>query len=239
MVQVKKYYLPPTPLVPNSPQPLLQYPRLLQQETDRRPDKVNELFDANDWKTQWIFRYGPTQQSHYHSGIHECMVVLSGTATVRFGVADTSNDLEASTYGDAREKGGIEVDARAGDVFVIPAGVAHKTYNTSPGESFALLTPGFGRGVRTDDVEGALGKVALSGFTMMGAYPKNCGTWDFSVGGEDVKDFARCWSISKPERDPVLGLSPEGLYGQWKEVPLPERKDKRNFFPHAGTRSKL
>ncbi|KAK5100962.1 hypothetical protein LTR70_001000 [Exophiala xenobiotica] len=224
-VVVKKYFLEPTALIPNSPQPLLHYPQLLKDKCN--PAKIHQQFDENDWRTQWVFRYGPTQESHYHSRIHECMVVLSGKATIRFGVADTSDDLEESTYRGACEQGGVTIDAQAGDVFVIPAGVAHKTHNTSPGAAFALLTPGKGRGIEATNQKGALEKVNLSGFTMMGAYPKNCGTWDFSVGGEDVGDFEATWSVPKPEKDPLLGAAEQGIRGQWKNVALSKRQDKR------------
>lgn len=144
------------------------------------------------------------------------MAVLSGTATIRFGVADTSDDLAESTSGGAVEDGGLEINAQAGDAFIIPAGVSHKTYNTSPGAPFALLTPGRGRGIQADNVGEALGAVELTGFTMMGSYPMNCGTWDFSVGGEDVGSFERSWSVAKPERAPTRGDAGDGLCGYWK-----------------------
>ncbi|EXJ85698.1 hypothetical protein A1O1_06066 [Capronia coronata CBS 617.96] len=217
MVEVYEYHLRPTALVPNSPQPLLFYKGLMS-EAHRAPAKIHDLFDKNEWETQWIFRYGPTQESHYHSSIHECMAVLSGSATIRFGVADTDNDLERSTWGGAKEDGGVEIEAQAGDVFVIPAGVAHKTYNTSPGAPFSLLTPGTGRGIHADNVKEALEKIQLSGYTMMGAYPKNCGDWDFSVGGDDVGNFERSWTVPKPEKDPFLGSAPEGLCGEWRSI---------------------
>jgi uncharacterized protein YjlB len=224
MAVVKKFFLKPTALVPNSPQPLLFYPGLLKTQSDQNPANIHQRFDENDWKTQWIFRYGPTQDAHYHSEIHECMAVLSGTATIRFGVADTSEDLGESTYGGAKEKGGVELNAMAGDVFVIPAGVAHKTYNTSPGAPFALLTPGEGRGIQASNVGESLAGIKLSGFTMMGAYPKNCGTWDFALRGENVGDFKTSWSVAKPEKDPLLGDAAEGVCGVWKEVSQSKRK---------------
>lgn len=222
MVEVRRHYLPPTQLIPNSTQPLLHYPGLLSQ-SDRQPGQIHQIFDKNDWKTQWIFRYGPTQASHYHSQIHECMAVLSGTATIRFGVGDTDEDLEKSTWGGAKEAGGVEIAAAAGDVFVIPAGVAHKTYDTSPAAPFSLLTPGRGRGIEAEDPKRALDQVKLSGFTMMGAYPKNCGNWDFSVGGEDTCEFDRVWAVAKPDKDPILGSASEGLCGLWEVLPLSSR----------------
>ncbi|KAK3092216.1 hypothetical protein LTR53_019624, partial [Teratosphaeriaceae sp. CCFEE 6253] len=122
MPEVKAYPLPPTALIPNSPYPLLHYPGLLAAKADCNAAKVYDLMTSNGWDFQWIYRYGPTQASHYHSTAHECMAVLSGSATIRFGVADTSNDMEASTFGDAHEAGGVEVHAEKGDVFLIPAG---------------------------------------------------------------------------------------------------------------------
>ncbi|EYE99139.1 cupin domain-containing protein [Aspergillus ruber CBS 135680] len=218
MVHVNQYYLPPTNLIPNSPQPLLHYKGLLS-ESDLRPENIHNRFHQNGWKTQWIFRYGPTQQSHYHSAVHECMVVLTGTATIRFGVADTDSDLDKNTWSGARENGGVEIDARSGDVFVIPAGVAHKTYDTTPAAPFALLTPGRGRGIQAANVEEALAKVELTGFTMMGAYPENRGDWDFIIGKEDAGRFKAVWSVAKPKKDPVLGDDPDSLVGLWKDTP--------------------
>ncbi|QDS67544.1 hypothetical protein FKW77_002596 [Venturia effusa] len=178
------------------------------------------MFKSNGWHTQWILRYGETQQSHYHSRAHECMAVLSGTATIRFGAADLTTDLKKSTWEDAHEAG-VEVEAKAGDVFLIPAGVAHKTFDTSPKRDFALLTPGQGRGIEVEDgnVEEALKRVTLEGFCMMGAYPED-GKWDFATGGEDAGDYESVWGIGKPERDPVLGLSESGLCAIWKEVDM-------------------
>lgn len=221
MVEVKKYHLPPTALIPNSPYPLLYYPGLLNEQVGRPDDAipvVHDLFDSNGWKTQWIFRYGPTQEAHYHSHTHECMAVLSGTATIRFGVADTNPDLQLSTHGGAKEDGGVEIEARVGDVFIIPAGVAHKTHDTTPGE-FALLTPGGGRGVDAENPREALAKINLSGFTMIGAYPKN-GEWDYATGGESAGRYSAVWEVPKPEHDPVLGTAEAGLCGLWQSTDM-------------------
>jgi uncharacterized protein YjlB len=167
------------------------------------------------------------------------MAVLSGKATIRFGAADTSTDLAKSTHGNAHESG-VEIEARAGDVFLIPSGVAHKTFDTSPAEEFKLLTPGEGRGVEDDDVEAVLEKVNLSGFTMMGAYPRD-GKWDFATGGENAGDYAEVWKIPKPERDPVLGKSEDGLMGLWKEVNISgyEQGTKRENESFDGLRTEF
>jgi uncharacterized protein YjlB len=216
MPTVKAYHIKPTKLIPNSPQPLLHYPGLLASKADCNAAKAHEIFTSNGWETQWIFRYGPTQTSHYHSQAHECMAVLTGTATIRFGVADTNPDLEASTHGDAHEDGGVELHAEPGDVFLIPAGVSHKTYDTTPAE-FKLLTPGGGRCIPGDDPEKTLSEIELEGFTMIGAYPQGSG-WDSCSGGEHEDEEARekVWSVPKPGLDPVLGEAEEGIKGVWQ-----------------------
>lgn len=216
MANVKKYQLPPTRLIPNSPYPLLHYPGLLADNDNCNAVKVYDTFASNGWEMQWIFRYGQSQASHYHSQAHECMAVLTGSARIRFGVADTSSDLEASTHGSAKEDGGVEVDAHVGDVFVIPAGVSHKTLNTTPLGDFELLTPGDGHHIAAADARQALADIKLSGFAMMGAYPHGA-VWDFATGGEEGIAFERVWAVAKPGNDPVLGKDEDGLCGQWKQ----------------------
>lgn len=206
MSEIKGYKLEPTTLIPNSPFPLLHYPNFLRSQ-NLNAVGVHDIFHANGWDTQWIARYGPTQRSHYHSKSHECMAVLSGTATIRFGVADTD--------GAGREPGGVEVQARPGDVFVIPAGVAHKTYNAVPETSAAWLTPGDGHSIAGSDPSDTLKDVQLSGFTMIGAYPRGH-TWDSCEGGEHVGRFETVWSVSKPPLDPIMGDN-GGLGKLWKD----------------------
>ena len=142
------------------------------------------------------------------------MAVLTGTATIRFGVADTDLDLEESTHGDGKESGGIEVHAEAGDVFVLPAGTAHKTFDTK-NSTFKLLTPGDGHSIEADDVRSTLANMELSGFTMIGSYPLDS-VWDFAKGGENEGDYEKVWDVPKPELDPVLGRTQEGLCGHWE-----------------------
>ena len=189
--EVRTYQLPPTALIPNSPQPLLHYPNLLATADAITPAHVHDTFASNGWRTQWIFRYGSTQRSHYHSAAHECMAVLSGSATIRFGVADTADDMAANTHGDAREPGGIELQANKGDVFILPAGTAHKTFDTLPKAEFALLTPGDAHRIGDSPgvVRQALERTELDGFTMIGAYPMEGGEWDFAKGGESEGQY--------------------------------------------------
>lgn len=153
------------------------------------------------------------------------MAVLSGTARIRFGAADTAPDLQENTYGGKHERG-VELQAEAGDVFVIPPGVAHKTHDTKPEGGFSFLTPGRGRGPIRDfvgegEVEGVVAGVQLDGFVMMGAYEVGKGEWDFVTGlegevqdGREDVDFERVWGVEVPKLDPVFGEG--GLLEFWK-----------------------
>lgn len=228
-VQVRTYTLPPTRLIPNSPHVLVHYPGLLSPLTSDRNFSTTQIFDlfaSNGWQSQWIARYGPNQNSHYHSGAHECMAVVSGgSAKIRFGVADSQEDrgqdLGLGGRGEdlnagGREEGGVVLEARVGDVFILPAGVAHKTHEPSP------LTDGivFHQPPDKSDEKGCrefFAGIPIQGeFMMMGAYPRG-GEWDFAVGGEHEGHFDDVWNVEVPERDPVLGASAEGLTGLWKK----------------------
>jgi uncharacterized protein YjlB len=70
-------------------------------------------FAGNGWSGGW--RAGIYAYHHYHSTAHEALGIVSGSARVRLGGED-----------------GAIVEVRAGDVVVIPAGVAHKGEGASP-----------------------------------------------------------------------------------------------------------
>lgn len=211
---VRQYHLYPTDHIPNSPRPLLHYKHVLATKPGKAccdPGEVWDLFTKNKWNVAWIFRYSDTQLSHFHSEAHECMAVLSGTASIRFGVADLSDDLYENTYGLAWERGGITLEAEAGDVFIIPAGIAHKTYDTKPrASSLKLLSPGSAHGIEADDPRKSLSEIDLDGYTMMGAY--NGGDWDFVQKGGV---FERSWAVPKPKLDPIFGDGEQGLVKVW------------------------
>lgn len=214
-MEIKKYFLEPTNLIPNSPYPLLHYRRAIP-VTDEMMTIAYDSFAKNGWIVQWVSRYGKTQRSHYHTRAHEAMVVLTGKATIRFGVADTTLDLNESTYGSDYESGAIELHAEPGDIFIIPAGTAHKTFDPSPLEDFKVLTPGGAHGIPAENVKGLLKGIQLSGFTMIGAYPVDSEEWDWAFGGETSNKFEESWHTPKPPVDPVLGKSEAGICGQWK-----------------------
>jgi uncharacterized protein YjlB len=112
--------------VPNNPRlPLIVYRSVL----DTGPEAATaceSLFAGNGWSGGW--RGGVYPYHHYHSNAHEALGVVAGSAKVRLGGED-----------------GEIVELRAGDVVVIPAGVAHKGEAASPDLLIIGAYPG-GRG---------------------------------------------------------------------------------------------
>ncbi|KAG9194072.1 hypothetical protein G6011_04107 [Alternaria panax] len=213
-IKVKSYKLSPTPLIPNSPYPLLHYPGLLHSLVSSptfKPTQILDLYASNGWQTQWIAKYGLDIQSHYHSTTHEAM-----TAQGKQAPGDRGAD---------GEEGGLDIEAALGDVFIIPAGVSHKTFLPRPhNEELGFYQPRDieeGRAAEVDDEKERErrrffeGVVVEKNFMMMGAYPYG-GVWDFAVGGEHGGKEGVVWGVEVPGRDPVLGGSEEGLLGLWK-----------------------
>jgi uncharacterized protein YjlB len=99
-------------LIPNSHFPLLVYQGAVKTPAQDPASVFEELFESNQWSGTW--RDGIYTYHHYHSTSHEVLGVYSGSATVQFG----------------GEKG-IKQKVRAGDVIIIPAGVAHKNFGAS------------------------------------------------------------------------------------------------------------
>ena len=93
-------------IVPNSRLPVVVYRGALPASGDRA-GAVEAMFARNGWPDSW--RNGIYPHHHYHSTAHEVLGIAAGSARVRLG-----------------GENGQTVEIRAGDVVVIPAGVAHK-----------------------------------------------------------------------------------------------------------------
>ncbi|MGB9644242.1 MAG: cupin domain-containing protein [Stellaceae bacterium] len=99
--------------VPNNPSlPLIVYRRALETGPRCAAD-CETLFAHNGWGGAW--RNGIYAHHHYHSTAHEVLGIAAGSVRVRLGGED-----------------GTTVELHAGDVVVIPAGVAHKNEGASP-----------------------------------------------------------------------------------------------------------
>ena len=99
-------------VVPNNPAlPLVVYRGALAEGGDRAT-ACERLFGRHGWPDAW--RNGIHGHHHYHSTAHEVLGIAAGNARVRLG-----------------GENGQTLELRAGDVVVIPAGVAHKRESAS------------------------------------------------------------------------------------------------------------
>ncbi len=103
---------------PNSDLPLLVYRQAFTTDAADRASIIEQCFSENDWTNSW--RNGVYSFAHYHSTTHEALGVYCGAATLRVGGEHSS-----------------DVKVYAGDVIVIPAGVAHQ--NVGASADFAVV----------------------------------------------------------------------------------------------------
>jgi uncharacterized protein YjlB len=142
--------------IPNSRLPLLIY----RGAGPADAAGLERLFAANQWPPAW--RDGVHPFHHFHSTAHEALGVARGEASVLFGGPQ-----------------GKVLTIRAGDVVIIPAGVAH----CNQAQSTDLL--------------------------IVGAYPDNAPNPDLRRGKPDEHDAAKhaVAQVPLPLADPVGGAS--------------------------------
>ncbi|KAF3391869.1 hypothetical protein EIK77_004175 [Talaromyces pinophilus] len=111
---------------------------------------------------QW--QYSMYKQTHFHSTTHEVLCVVSGRARLCFGGEENP--------------GQVEPVVEAGDVMIVPAGVAHRLLEDQSGS-----------------------------FTMVGSYPKGK-NWDMCYGAGDENEDEIRSAISQLDwfdQDPIYG----------------------------------
>jgi uncharacterized protein YjlB len=143
---------------PNSRFPVLIYTAAVAL-TSRDPASAFEaLFDGNGWGgASW--RNGLFQAHHYHSTAHEVLGIYSGKVRIQLGGPK-----------------GKALDVQAGDVVVIPAGVAHKNVSAS------------------------------GDFRVVGAYPAGTSAdLNFGKVGERPETDRNIARVAVPATDPVEG----------------------------------
>ena len=91
----------------NETLPVLVYGQAVRRSVRSMARTVERVFRQNNWTGTW--RNGIFSYHHYHSTAHEVLGVTGGAATVQLGGPD-----------------GVTLEIEAGDVLVLPAGVAHK-----------------------------------------------------------------------------------------------------------------
>lgn len=105
-------------LVPNNILPFLVYQGAVKLDPKQPEETIENLFGANGWGGSW--RNGVYDYLHYHATVHEVLGVARGHARVRFG-------------GDH----GQELEIKAGDVAILPAGTGHQCIHAS--EDFCVI----------------------------------------------------------------------------------------------------
>lgn len=100
-------------LTPNNPLPLLIYKAAIDVSGDEPEAAIEQVFCDNGWGDMW--RNGVFDYLHYHATVHEVLGISRGHAVIRFG-GDSGRDIEV----------------KAGDVAVLPAGTGHQRIKASP-----------------------------------------------------------------------------------------------------------
>ncbi|WP_196257867.1 cupin domain-containing protein [Pelagibacterium limicola] len=129
VAKVSQHFFADDGRFPNNRLPLIVYAQAITGEAVT-PEAVEQMFDASGWPPQW--RYTVYDFHHYHSSAHEALGCARGEARIRFGGPN-----------------GETLAVKAGDVVVIPAGVAHMCESASedfmmvgaypPGQDYDLL----------------------------------------------------------------------------------------------------
>jgi uncharacterized protein YjlB len=139
---------------PNSRLPVLVYRRALAAPTAAG---LEQLFERNGWSSAW--RNGLYSVHHYHSTAHEVLGIYQGRVSARLG-----------------GPGGTTVTLEAGDIVIIPAGVAHKNDGAS------------------------------ADFRVVGAYPAGTGPdMQYGKAGERPATDRNITHLPLPPHDPLHG----------------------------------
>lgn len=161
----------------NAALPVLLYKGALHLPEDGKDDLVKEVFQQNDWGNAWVD--GIYDYHHYHSITHEVLGVIQGTCTIMLG----------------GEKG-IKQKLQEGDVIVLPAGVSHKSVESS------------------DD------------FTCVGAYPKDAEyDLNYGKKEEHPEVDENIKKVPLPDTDPLYG-NEGPLMEHWKKKAVKEKIKK-------------
>ena len=151
---------------PNSRLPLLVYRGALPAD----PGAMERAFAAHNWSNAW--RNGIFTFHHFHSTAHEVLGIAAGEVSVLFGGPS-----------------GSVVTVRAGDVVVVPAGVAHRNVG------------------------------ATDGLLVVGAYPNGVGyDTRRGDPAEHAAALRAVAAVPVPEQDPVRGGGGNPLPRLWGAV---------------------
>ena len=143
----------------NEKLPLIVYKAVIDIPATDPARAVERIFHDNGWGGSW--RNGIYPFQHYHSTAHEVLGIYHGNVKVQLGGPK-----------------GITVNGKAGDVIIIPAGVAHKNLGSS------------------------------SDFRCLGAYPPGQSwDMNYGKQGERPRADENILNVPLPDTDPVYGKS--------------------------------
>jgi len=141
----------------NEKLPLLVYKNAISIPGKNPAGAIERIFHDNGWGGSW--RNGIYPYHHYHSTAHEVLGIYEGEVKVQLGGPK-----------------GLTIEGRAGDVIIIPAGVAHKNLGSS------------------------------ADFSCVGAYPPGQSwDMNFGKPGERTKADQNIGNVPLPTTDPVYG----------------------------------
>jgi uncharacterized protein YjlB len=163
----EQYFVKDDGIFPNNHLPILYYPGVLALPNLFPAHHIKKRFQENNWKNNW--KQGIYTYHHYHSTTHEVLGVCKGETLLLLG----------GEYG-------ITIFIQAGDVLIIPAGVAHMNLG------------------KENDV------TCIGGYPDGRDYDMNCGNED-----ERPRVDHNIASLPLPETDPVFGKR-GGLLEIWK-----------------------
>ncbi|RAK80136.1 cupin domain-containing protein [Aspergillus fijiensis CBS 313.89] len=168
------YLIPPTKHSPNSPFPVIVFRGAL---LDRTPTGALEAIELSEWAHGGHWKIGGEKVAttpHYHGTTHEAYTVLQGN--------------------EKRNSVGVKFVAKAGDVFVFPAGVTHYVTETE------------------DDYE-IIGFYSLNDRNSSES-PYNM---EYALDSIEKTDEKRqmCRQVPVPAHDPIYGT--EGIPRIWRE----------------------
>jgi uncharacterized protein YjlB len=165
-LEPESHLLSDTGTFPNSRYPALVYRAVLPSNGDLA-SAFEQLFERHGWTGSW--RNGLYRTHHYHSTAHEVLGVYRGQVSVRVGGPS-----------------GHLLELHAGDVAILPAGVAHK--NEAQSDDFAVV----------------------------GAYPHGTAPdLRYGKPGERPATDANIAKVPRPVQDPLGGAS-GALLRSWR-----------------------
>ncbi|KAH8896208.1 hypothetical protein GQ53DRAFT_680844, partial [Thozetella sp. PMI_491] len=156
---VQCYFLRPALDAPNNRLPILHYRDVLPKPHSE--ESTTEFLTSNKWEKRGT--WGHIGIRHFHPNSHECYGIFRGSSKLLLG------QISSGT-------GGLELDVKAGDVIVLPAGTAHSSLESS------------------------------EDYRYIGVYPENCQRWRNEIGKKPAASFFETIRrVGFPEADPVYG----------------------------------